>query len=317
MHLSQSFRHCRFLGLIALGCLSSSCNSESNQADKVKKPQTSSVAKPKLVYKPTGPDKAIYDLLPVNSDTLIAVKWHGGLAITTDAGLHWQNLHDQPQKHDFLYFKHLTIDEHHILWGLDSWPGMHEPAYSRLAYSADFGNTWKHLEFDTHKFFPYEFYSLPGKPLRIIAYDGTVSQMQDRAGKKWKSVKTVVELDNSVNDTIPGDSFFSGGQFKFLETGQLFSRTIKGWHPIVTAGFINEVNDVCSCAGSTYVVGYNGAVSPTPHYLLRIANGQVRDTTVLPDEDQRYLRCDKKGRLWLFNFRGVWRKSGNRLVYRY
>jgi hypothetical protein len=317
MLLSQPFRQYRFLWLLALSCLSSSCNSESNQAEKAKKPQTSTVAKPKLVYKPTGPNKAVEDLLPVNGDTLIAVKWGGGIAITTDAGLHWRNLHDQAKTHDFLFFKYLTIDQHHVLWGLDSWRGIHESDYSRLDHSFDFGETWKHLEFDTNKFFPYEFYSLPGKPLQVLTYNGMVSQMQDRTGKKWKPVKNVTELDNSVNDTIPGDSYFFGGQFKFLETGQLFSRTMKGWNPIVTARFINEVNDVCSCAGSTYVVGYNGAVSPTPHYLLRIANNQVRDTTVLPDEDQKYLRCDKKGRLWLFNFNGVWQKSGSRFLKRY
>ncbi|MDB5233909.1 MAG: hypothetical protein JWR44_902 [Hymenobacter sp.] len=317
MLLFQSFRHYRFLGLIALSCLSSSCNSESNQVEKAKKPQTSTVAKPKLVYKPTGPDKAVYDLLPVNGDTLIAVKWHGGLALTTDAGLHWQSLHDQPQKHDFIYLKYLTIDQHHVLWGLDSWPGMHEPAYSSLAYSTDFGATWKRHEFDTDAFFPYEFYSLPGQPLRVITYNGTVAQMQDRIGEKWKPVKNVVDVDNLVNDTIPGDAYFSGGRFKFLETGQLFSGISNGWKPVVTVGFVNEVNDVCSCAGNTYLVGYNGSISPTPHYLLRIANGQVRDTIVLPDEDQKYLRCDKKGRLWLFNFRGVWQKLGNKLLKRY
>lgn len=63
--------------------------------------RTTSGNRPKLVYKSTGPDKAVYDLLPVNGDTLIAVKWHGGLGLTTDAGLHWQSLHDQAQKRDF------------------------------------------------------------------------------------------------------------------------------------------------------------------------------------------------------------------------
>jgi photosystem II stability/assembly factor-like uncharacterized protein len=321
MLLFQSFRHYRFLGLIALSCLSSSCNSESNQAEKAKKPQTYTRAKPKLVYKPTGPDKAVYDLLPVNGDTLIAVKGHGGLALTTDAGLHWQSLHDQPQKHDFLYFKYLTIDEHHVLWGLDSWPGMHEPAYSRLAYSADFGNTWKHLEFDTHKFFPYEFYSLPGKPLQVVTFGGIVYQIQDRTGAKWKPLKKVAELDNSVNDTIPGDSYFSSGRFKFLETGQLFDRKDAGWKTIVKVGFINEVSDVCSCAGSIYLAGSNNSVSPTPEYLLHVKRGQVIDTTILPSgtqyTEEKNLLCDNKGRLWIYNFRGIWQKSGDKLLKRY
>ena len=165
MPLAQAFRYCRFIWLIALSCLSSSCNPESNQAAKEKKPQTAAGIKHKVTRGPTGSNKAVYDLLPVNSDTLIAVKWGGGIAITTDAGLHWRTLHDQPQKRDFLHIKFLTIDQHHVLWGLDSWRGIHESDYARLAYSTDFGETWKHLEFDTHKFFPYVFYSLPGNPL--------------------------------------------------------------------------------------------------------------------------------------------------------
>ncbi|MBU6121325.1 WD40/YVTN/BNR-like repeat-containing protein [Hymenobacter siberiensis] len=321
MLLFQSFRHYCFLGLIALSCLSSSCNSESNQAEKAKQPQTSTRAKPKMVYKPTGPDKAVYDLLPVSGDTLIAVKWHGGLALTTDAGLHWQSLHDQPQKHDFLYIKYLTIDQHHVLWGLDSWVGIHEPAYSRLAYSADFGKTWKNIEFDTHKFFPYEFNSLPGEPLQVIAYDGKVHQMRDRIGKNWGVVDEIPELNHSVNDTIGIDSYFSGGRYKFYSGGQLFSRIGTGWKLLTTVGFINEVSDVCACGGNTYLAGSNNAVFPTTEYLLRVRHGKVVDTTILTSESQyiepKNLLCDNKGRLWLYNFRGIWQKSGDKLLKRY
>lgn len=208
-----------------------------------------------------------------------------------------------------------------MLWGLDSWPGIHEPAYSRLAYSNDFAETWKHLEFDTHEFFPYKFYSLPGKAIQILTYSGIISQMQDRVGKRWKPVKNVAELDNLVNDTIPGDSYFSGGRFKFLETGQLLYRMEAGWKSIVNVGFINEISDVCSCAGSTYLAGSNNSVFPTPEYLLRVRRGQVLDTMILPSGtryiEQKHLRCDNKGRLWLYNFRGIWQKSGSKLLKRY
>jgi len=318
MLLAQAFRQHRFLLVVTLSCLSSSCNTEPKQIKNDERVPTASTTKPKLVHKPTGPDKAVHDLLTVNGDTLIAVKWDGGIALTTDAGLHWQNLHDQSQKRDFLYIKYLTIDQHHVLWGLDSWPGIHEPAYSRLAYSTDFGKTWKRHEFDTHTFFPYEFYSLPGKPLQVLTYSGVVSQMQDRLGKKWKPVKNVAELDNSVNDTIPGDAYFSGGHFKFLESGQLFFRAVNGWKPLATVRFINAVDNVCSCAGSTFLVGYNRAVSPTPYYLLQVAKGQVRDTIIISGEDEQiHLRCDNKERLWLFNYKGIWMKAGKKLQYRY
>jgi hypothetical protein len=302
-----------FSGGVVLG----SCNQEKMQVEQAATPRIILKSKPKLVYRPTGPDPAVYDLLPVGGDTLIAVKWQGGLAVTTDAGKHWKELHDQRNKPDFVYFKYLTIDQHHILWGLDSWSGIHEPSYSRLAYSIDFGETWTWQEFDTHTFFPYEFYSQPGQALQVVTYQGKVHQLQDRIGKQWEVIQAIAELDHSVNDTIYGDAYFAGVRFKFLETGRLFARGPASWKPVATIGFINEVNDVCSCAGSTYVVCYNGSSSPTPHYLLRIKGGQVRDTIIFPNEDQKYLRCDKQGRLWLFNFRGVWEKSGKRLLKRY
>ena len=299
-------------GEIVLG----SCNQKKRQVEQVATPQTTSTSKPKLVYQPTGPDPAVYDLLPVRGDTLIAVKWYGGLAVTTDAGRRWKSLHDQRKEPGFLYIKCLTIDQHHILWGLDSWPGIHEPAYSRLAYSTDFGETWTRQEFDTYTFFPYEFYSQPGQALQVVAYNGKVYQMQDRVGKKWKIIQAITELNNSVNDTIYGDSYFAGAHFKFLETGQLFSRSGKGWQSVATAGFINQLDDVCPCQGSTYLTGQNSAADPPIHYVIRTAKGQVQDT-IRTQEEQQQLRCDSKGRLWLFSFRGIWEKSGKKFLKRY
>ena len=101
MLLAQNFRQHRFLWLIALSGLSSSCNLEPKQIKSGERVPAASIIKPKRVYKPTGPDKAVHDLLTVNGDTLFAVKWNGGLALSTDAGSHWQNLHDQSQKRDF------------------------------------------------------------------------------------------------------------------------------------------------------------------------------------------------------------------------
>ena len=68
-----------------------------------------------MVCRPTGPASAVYDLVPVSGETLIAVKWHGGLAVTTDAGKQWKGLHDQRKKLDFLYIKYLTFDQYHLL----------------------------------------------------------------------------------------------------------------------------------------------------------------------------------------------------------
>ena len=264
------------------------------------------------MHRPTGPDKNVLDLLPLAGDTLIAAKF-GGYALTTDAGKHWQEYDPK-----YWFIKHLTIDEHHVLWGLDSWPGIHEAPYSRMVYSQDFGKTWKRREYDTSTLFPYEFYSLPGQALQILTFRGKVYQIKDREGKQWGLVKSITEIENGLaGDTIPGDSYFSAARFKFLETGQLFFKRNTKWIPIVTVNFINQLDDVCACAGSTYLIGYNRTISPTPHYLLRASKGKIRDTIILPREEYQNLRCDKKGRIWLYNFRGVWQKYGNKLLKRY
>ena len=145
--------------------------------------------------------------------------------------------------------------------------------------------------------------------------------MRDQIGKNWSVVDKITELDHSVNDTISIDSYYSGGRYKFYRGGQLFSRVVAGWKNLMTVGLINEVSDVCSCGGSTYLAGSNNSVFPTPEYLLRVGHGQVLDTTTLPSENQyiepKHLLCDNKGRLWLYNFRGIWQKSGNKLLKRY
>src|SRR5688572_17480200 len=63
---------------------------------------------------------AIHDLLAVSGDTLIAVKWHTGLIITTDGGKTWNDLAEST------YLKKITIDKSGVLWGLNSWIGIHE-----------------------------------------------------------------------------------------------------------------------------------------------------------------------------------------------
>jgi hypothetical protein len=296
-----------------LGC----GNQQKKQAAQAAPPHLLLHSKPKLVYRPTSPNPAVYDLLPVHGDTLIAVKWHGGLAVTTDAGQHWTGLHDQRNKPDFVHFKYLTLDQHHVLWGLDSWPGIHEPAYSRLAYSTDFGKTWTRQAFDTHTFFPYTFYSHPGQALQVVTYEGNVYQLQDRLGKKWKGSRALAELNNTVNDTIAVDSYHDGARFRFLAGGQVFARAKQGWHLITTLPFINSLDDACSCNGSLYLLGYNTSTPyPSSHYLVRLKGNQLKDTIRLQEEQQQ-LRCDSKGRLWLFSFRGVWEKTGQNFAKRY
>ncbi|MCA8832651.1 WD40/YVTN/BNR-like repeat-containing protein [Hymenobacter pini] len=255
----------------------------------------------------------VSDLLPVGADTLIAVKHGGGLALTTDGGTHWQHLHDRESHLDFVFFKSLTIDEQGVLWGLDSWGGIHEVDYARLMLSTDFGKTWFKHEFDPQIFFPYSIYSQPSQRLQVVTYSGTVYQLQDQIGSAWRPVQHLPELDYTVNDTISDDFYFAKHQFKFLKQGQLLQRNQRGWQVVGVTTLVNELHDVCACNGRIYFTSQGSAYGDSPDYLLT-ANGpqQPADTLRLRKElDQAYLRCDGRGRLWLFNYRGIWQKIGS------
>ena len=85
---------------------------------------------------------------------------------------------------------------------------------------------------------------------------------------------------------------------------------------ITTLPFMNSLDDACSCNGSIYLLGYNtSAPYPSPHYLARLCGGQLKDTVRI--REQQHLRCDSKGRLWLFSFKGIWEKKGKIFHRRY
>ncbi|RSK32541.1 WD40/YVTN/BNR-like repeat-containing protein [Hymenobacter metallilatus] len=285
-------------------------------------PQLPEPAKTPLIFKKLSGrenDAAVNDLLSIGKDTLIAVKHGGGLALTIDAGGHWQHLHDEEHTVDFVDFNSLTIDQQGVLWGLDRWAGMHEADYARLALSPDLGKTWLWHDFNPETFFPYSFYSQPGQPLQIVTNGGTVYQLQDQIGSSWRPKQYLSELDNTVNDTTSDDSYFAQHQFKFLKAGQLFRRTHTSWELVGITTFINEVEDVCACNGRIYFTSRGSAYGDSPDYLLT-ANGpyQPADTLRLQRKlDQVRLRCDGRGRLWLFNYRGIWQKVGSTFQQRY
>lgn len=304
-----------------LAVLLVSCHQNQNQAEQVVRPLAPSSDKAKRAHQPTEPIAHVEDLLPVHGDTLIAVMQFR-LALTTDAGRHW---HDLPRSKSMPLIKRLAIDQHHTLWGLDWWPGVHEAPYARLSYSTDFGHTWADShEFDPETFFPYAFYSPPGHPIQMLTRgEEKLYQMQDRAGRQWAFIRSLADPDRKpytleeptllpvervAADTSAAATYFAAGRFKFLTTGQLFARSTKGWQLAARVGGLNELDDVCPCQGSIYLTGRNREVDQTLS-LVQIANGRVRESISTPEESLG-LRCDSNGRLWLFGNNGVWQKKG-------
>lgn len=285
------------------------CHQKQNKAEQIGHPPPLLVEQPKRPSESIDPFRnAVVDLLPVQGDTLIALK-HLGLVLTTDAGKHWQDISTRLPP-----IAQLAIDHHHTLWGLDWSPGTHRgDPYSRLSYSTDFGKSWVEAQdFDPQTFFPVAFYSKQGHPIQVVTEDDKVFQLQDRIGKEWSFIRSIAGMDTR-QDTLATASYFANGRFKALKTGQLFAHTAKGWQPVAMVKMLKELHDVCSCQGRIYVTGRKQSGDPTL-YVLQIANGRVQDS-IQTTEDYLALRCDSQSRLWLFGNKGIWQK-GKHVLYK-
>jgi hypothetical protein len=249
-------------------------------------------------------------LLPIGGDTLIAIKGDGGITISVDAGVHWKTTHEDRHKPDFLLINDLAYDNNKVLWGLYSWQGIHEADAARIGYSRDFGKTWAWHKFDTRIFFPLNFYSEVGQPLQVVTHTGKVFQLQDHEGKQWKFLKHVpyldgAHLDTTFDETRLSEQLVDKAQYRFLDNGKLLARTSAGWKSITTIGFVDRVNEACTCDSSLYITAHKDAINPSPYYLLKINRGQVRHI-IITEEGWNHIRCDKTGKLWVYSDSGIW-----------
>ncbi|MCU0375588.1 MAG: hypothetical protein MUF24_09780 [Chitinophagaceae bacterium] len=243
----------------------------------------------------------IKDLLPINGDTLIAAKWYGGLMITYDAGKNWQILSPN------LLFKFITIDEKDILWGMDSWQGIHEGDYSRLYKSTDKGKNWKETVFDTKKFFPLEIISKPHTTLRIITNDnneyiftGTNSSID------WKYVSTNKGWEDEIRE----------GNFKILRRGKegALLKLTSSWDTIYTFKELYPF-DLHVKKDTVFVVGGIGG-NANAYFSYLTKDKQLKEFAI--EGMQAYgIREDKKGRIWMFSTEGIYLLNNGKLEKKY
>jgi hypothetical protein len=243
----------------------------------------------------------VQDLLPINGDTLIAAKWYGGLMITYDAGKNWQVLSAD------MLFKTMTIDNKGVLWGIDSWRGIHERDYSRLYKSIDKGKTWIETVFDTQKFFPLEIISKPHTPLHIITGDKKEYAL---SGKNqlidWKYISTNSEWENEIRE----------GSFKILRKGKqgALLRLTASWDTIYTFKKLYAF-DLHVKRDTIYIVGAIGG-NANAYFAYLTKDNQLREFTI--EGMQAYgIREDKKGRIWMFSTEGVYLLTNDKLEKRY
>jgi hypothetical protein len=243
---------------------------------------------------------AILDLLPVNADTLIAVKSHGGVLSTIDGGENWKDISPD------IHLKQITIDHNNILWGLNSWIGIHEADYSRLAKSINNGKSWTVTEFNTRKFFPIKIVSQSHDTLDILTNDNKVfrlignNPLADWSFVRALPIKNIERLSIQYKD------------YKILTDGSLlkWQNPIK-WDTLLRLRKISIPFGILSKDDTVFVAagGYGGYKA----YFVSITNDSTIKEYPLECVQALGVRLDSKGRIWTFGDGGIFLKVSDSL----
>jgi hypothetical protein len=305
----------KYLILFALLLHLVSCSKKRGQEQEYITPQQSKLDSLSLVELKRNSHLIIHDssyvtdLLTIG-DTLIAVKGQGGLSISTTAGKQWQTIHADDSKPDYVEFDNITVDENKVLWGLKCFKRMHVgPVGAKLMYSYNLGVNWIELALTDARFIPRSIFSEPGKALELITDEGKVFELQSVAQRKWKLIKHLPDLDYKYLNTHFNEERlqedYNDSKYKFLDNGDLLKKDEAKWNKVTSIYFVDRISSICECDRSLYITAHKEAISPSPFYLLRIDGGQVRHIIITPYPDSG-IRCDRMGKLWLFNNYGVW-----------
>ncbi len=155
-----------------------------------------------------------YDLLPINSDTLIAATRHNGIIRTSDGGRTWTSLSSPGT------ISKLTLDDKGQIWGLYSWQGIHEADRSVLFYSSDLGATWQPNELDTKTIFPAGFYSQYGDKLKVIDYNNKIYWLTNNHDDlKWELIDSLKEEQN-INPWVRKDFVTDSRKRRWIFDGE-------------------------------------------------------------------------------------------------
>lgn len=252
----------------------------------------------KKCYLNNDSEKSIHDLISISGDTLIGLKWNGGLIITKDAGKTWTDISDN------IHLKNIVIDKQGILWGLNSWIGIHEESSSKILFSKDTGRHWCEIEFDVNQFFPIKFFSEPNEDLEVETYNHGIYKLTGNNPK----------IDWTFIDAIEykGVGNISCLRYKISSSNILFKQNSNGlWDSLMSIPNISipfkmlESNDTIFIAASGYG-GYKPLfASVTKDSIIKEYNmGGVQALGII---------CDSKKRIWTFGDGGIFLFNNNEL----
>lgn len=244
-----------------------------------------------------GINKTIQNVLDISSDTIIACKYGQGLILSTDAGQSWIELKTA------MLFDEVTINDSGHLVGLDSWQGVHEPDYSRLYLSKDFGKTWQVFELDTKTFFPLHIVSQPKTKVVVQTVDNKLYQLNGLNLKTdWSFVQPA-----KPRDEIKNKSSFPFEIDDYDDHRIKLYITRKTTDTLAILDKCRQVNDVISTSDFVYIAGagYEN-LSDKENYAYYAAYSKLRGLKehVIPGH-YAYLKKTQLDRVYIMNDAGL------------
>lgn len=242
-------------------------------------------------------DKTIQNVFDISSDTIIACKYGKGLILSKDSGKTWMELKTE------VPFDEVTIIDSGFLVGLDSWRGIHEPDYSRLFLSKDFGRTWQTFNLDTKRFFPLNIVSNPREKILVQTVDNKIYKLTGTdLINNWTFVKNGRELQNQYKDIeLP---------FKIDDSNdheiRLLLKTNKQIDTLAKLATCRQVNNVASFNDFVYISGegYEKSFEETYAYFASYSKSKGLKEYKIPGH-YAYLKKTQLNNIYIMNDEGL------------
>jgi hypothetical protein len=242
-------------------------------------------------------NKTIQNVFDISSDTIIACKYGKGLILSKDAGKTWIELKTE------ILFDEVTIIDNGFLVGLDSWRGIHEPDYSRLYLSKDFGQTWQTFNLDTKRFFPLNIVSNPRENLLIQTVDNKIYQLNGTdLINDWTFVKNATQQQNQYKEIeLP---------FKIDDSNdhaiKLLLETDKQSETLAKLTTCRQVNNVTSSTDFVYIsgAGYEKSFEETYAYFASYSKSNRLKEYKIPGH-YAYLKKTQLNNIYIMNDDGL------------
>ncbi len=242
-------------------------------------------------------NKTIQNVFDISNDTIIACKYGKGLILSKDAGKTWTELKTE------ILFDEVTIIDNGYLVGLDSWRGIHEPDYSKLYLSKDFGQTWQTFNLDTKRFFPLNIVSNPRQKLLVQTVDNKIYQLNGTdLNNDWTFVKNATELQNQYKEIeLPykiDDS--NDHEIKLLLDTNKQSKTL------AKLATCRQVNNVTSLIDFVYISGegYEKSFDETYAYFASYSKSNGLKEYKIPGH-YAYLKKTQLNNIYIMNDDGL------------